>query len=160
MTANHGQEAKYLHKIIGCNSRLDTIQAAILNVKLKYIEVFAEARRRVAACYDEGLGGLEELLLPVKAPYASHVYHQYTIRVGGGRRDALQEYLRQRNIPSAVYYPYPLHQQEAYRWIARSSSDLQVSTQLCKEVLSLPIHTEMTEETQAYIIDAIIGFYK
>lgn len=158
--ANHGQEMKYRHEIIGCNSRLDTIQAAVLNVKLKYIEEFTAARRNVAARYDEGLKGLSELTLPIVPSYASHVYHQYTVRVGDGRRDSLKDYLKQHNIPSMVYYPYPLHVQEAYKWVARTSSDLQVSTQLCQEVLSLPIHTEMDADTQTYIIETIHEFYK
>jgi dTDP-4-amino-4,6-dideoxygalactose transaminase len=160
MLANHGQSARYHHKIVGCNSRLDTLQAAILDVKLKYMDKFTEARRRVAQLYDQTLRPLNEIRIPGKASFSTHVHHQYTIRVKEGRRDALQTYLKENQIPSAVYYPLPVHEQEAYRWIARISGDASAAAQLSKEVLSLPIHTEMTDDEQHYIIETIINFFR
>lgn len=161
MLANHGQTEKYHHKIVGCNSRLDTLQAAILDVKLNYINDFTEARQQVAAHYDQRLATLSnKIQIPVKSSFSTHVYHQYTLQVKDGKRDALQLYLKEKGIPSMVYYPLPVQEQEAYKWIARPSGDLSVSVRLCKEVLSLPIHTEMNVEEQDFIIDNIIDFFR
>ena len=160
MLANHGQTQKYHHKIIGCNSRLDTIQAAILNVKLSYIDDFAQARQKVARYYDRTLSGLGEIRIPEKTVNATHVYHQYTLRVKNGQRDALQAHLKATGIPSAIYYPFSVHEQEGYKWVARVSGDVSVSSLLCKEVLSLPIHTEMTDEMMRLICDSIIRFFR
>ena len=159
MLANHGQEQKYHHKIIGCNSRLDTIQAAILDVKLKYMDEFTAARRQVAERYDKALSSLPDILVPVKSPFSTHVYHQYTLQVKNGKRDALQAYLKEQGVPSMVYYPFPVQEQEAYKWVARVSGDLSQATRLSNEVLSLPIHTEMSEEEQHYIIEQIKQFF-
>ena len=153
MIANHGQECKYHHKRIGCNSRLDTLQAAILDVKLKHLEEFAEARRQVASRYDEALSSCDSLVIPARSAFSTHVYHQYTVQVKDGRRNALQCLLKERGIPSMVYYPVPVHHQEAYRRISRVSGSLDVSTRLCESVLSLPIHTEMSPGQQQYIIE-------
>ncbi|MDR1332500.1 MAG: DegT/DnrJ/EryC1/StrS family aminotransferase [Tannerella sp.] len=160
MLANHGQSAKYHHKIVGCNSRLDTLQAAILDVKLKYLDRFTEARRRVAQLYDQTLRPLDEIQIPGKAPFSTHVYHQYTIRVKDGRREVLRAYLNENKIPAAVYYPLPVHEQEAYKWVARISGNADVASQLSKEVISLPVHTEMTDGEQQYIIETIIKFFR
>jgi dTDP-4-amino-4,6-dideoxygalactose transaminase len=160
MIANHGQTQKYHHKTIGCNSRLDTIQAAILDVKLKYINSFTDARRKVAGDYDRTLSSLPELKIPTSSPFSTHIYHQYTIRVKNGRRDALQAFLKEQNIPTMIYYPLPVHEQEAYKWVARTSGTVSNAASLCKEVLSLPIHTEMTDETQRFIIENIIRFFR
>ena len=156
MIANHGQECKYHHKRIGCNSRLDTLQAAILDVKLKHITAFTEARRKVAAHYDEALVACEQFVLPARSPFSTHVYHQYTIQVKDGNRDALQRLLKERGIPSMVYYPRPVHHQEAYGSISRISGSLDVATRLCESVLSLPIHTEMSAEQQQYITETLV----
>lgn len=156
MIANHGQECKYHHQRIGCNSRLDTLQAAILDVKLKHLEEFAEARRQVASRYDEALSSCGSWVLPAKAAYSSHVYHQYTIQVKDGRRNALQQLLKEHGIPSMVYYPLPVHRQEAYRHISRLSGSLDISAGLCDSVLSLPIHTEMSPRQQQYIIEKLL----
>lgn len=156
MIANHGQECKYHHQRIGCNSRLDTLQAAILDVKLKHLEEFAEARRQVASRYDEALSSCGSWVLPAKAAYSSHVYHQYTILVKDGRRNALQQLLKEHGIPSMVYYPLPVHRQEAYRHISRLSGNLDISAGLCDAVLSLPIHTEMSPRQQQYIIEKLL----
>ena len=158
--ANHGQSKKYYHKVVGCNSRLDTIQAAILDVKLKYIDEFTKARQQVAARYDQAFAALANIQTPVKSSFSTHIYHQYTIQVKDGKRDALQLYLEEKGIPTMIYYPLPVQEQEAYKWIARPSGDLSVSVRLCKEVLSLPIHTEMTEQEQDFIIENIIHFFR
>lgn len=158
--ANHGQTEKYYHKAVGCNSRLDTLQAAILDVKLKYMDEFTEARQKVAQRYDQKLGALGDIQIPVKSSFSTHIYHQYTLQVKKGQRDALRTYLNEKGIPTIIYYPLPVQEQEAYKWVARPSGDLSVSMQLCKDVLSLPIHTEMTEEEQDFIIDNVLGFFR
>lgn len=166
MIANHGQEIKYHHKLIGCNSRLDTLQAAILDVKLKYIDEFTEARRIVAARYDEALSSCDLLIPPKKSAFSTHVYHQYTVKlkpVAGfssiaEQRKLLQDYLKGKGVPSMVYYPLPLQAQDAYKWMARTPGSIDESDRLSQCVLSLPIHTEMTKEEQEYIIDAIVNF--
>lgn len=114
MIANHGQQQKYHHKIIGCNSRLDTLQAAVLDTKLPHLDAFAEARRQVAERYDEAFGNDPRWQIPVRASYSTHVYHQYTLQVADGQRDGLQQYLREKGIPSMIYYPLPLHKQAAF----------------------------------------------
>ena len=159
LLANHGQTEKYHHKIVGSNSRLDTVQAAILNVKLNHMDEFTERRRQVAERYDQTLKSCPDIILPENSPYSTHVYHQYTIQVQNNKRDALKSYLAEKNIPSMVYYPLPIHEQEAYKWIARLSGSLNESKRLCNEVLSLPIHSEMTNETQTVIIEAIGQFF-
>jgi len=159
LLANHGQTEKYHHKIIGCNSRLDTVQAAILNVKLNHLEAFNERRIQVAERYNYDLKSCPELVLPEKFPYSTHVYHQYTIRVLNNKRDALKTYLTEKGIPSNIYYPLPVHEQEAYKWVARLSSHPNEAKKLCNEVLSLPIHSEMTGEMQTFIIESIQHFF-
>ena len=159
MMANHGQTKKYHHKIIGCNSRLDTIQAAILNVKLNYMDDFTQARQKVAQYYDQRLSSLSEIRIPAKSSFSTHIYHQYTIRVKNEQRDALQAYLKERGIPSIVYYPFAVHEQEGYKWVARISGDVNVATRLCREALSLPIHTEMTDKMIQLIADNVVRFF-
>jgi Predicted pyridoxal phosphate-dependent enzyme apparently involved in regulation of cell wall biogenesis len=164
LLTNHGQTKKYHHKIVGNNSRLDTVQAAILNIKLKYLDEFTYRRQQLAAQYDQALKDLPGIILPEKNSYpnypltTNHVYHQYTIKVQNGKRDALKSHLEENGIPSMIYYPLPIHEQEAYKWIARISGNLTQSKQLCSEVLSLPIHLELTDETQSLIIEKIISF--
>ncbi|MDR1601233.1 MAG: DegT/DnrJ/EryC1/StrS family aminotransferase [Tannerella sp.] len=160
MLANHGQTEKYHHKIVGCNSRLDTIQAAILDVKLKYIDTFANARRQVAQRYDRALLPLNEIRIPTRSYSSTHVYHQYTIRVGNGQRDALQAHLKAGGIAATVYYPLAVHEQEAYRWVARTAGDVSASLRLSREVLSLPIYAEMTADEQNYVIETILKFFR
>ena len=159
LLANHGQTKKYHHKIIGSNSRLDTVQAAILNIKLKYLDEFTNRRQQIAERYDQELSGFPDILLPKKSDYSTHVYHQYTIRIQNNKRDALKTYLTENNIPSMIYYPLPVHEQEAYKWVARLSGNLNESKCLCSEVLSLPIHSEMTDEAQTFIIETIRKFF-
>ena len=159
MIANHGQKVKYRHDVVGCNSRLDTLQAAILRVKLRQLDEYAAARQRAAARYDAGLAGLEGIQTPVRRPESTHVYHQYTLRIAGGLRDALAEHLKADGIPTMIYYPLPLHRQLAYQSKRYSDQSFPVADQLCAEVLSLPMHTELTEQTQKLIIQSIQTFF-
>lgn len=159
MIANHGQKVKYHHDIVGCNSRLDTLQAAILDVKLRHLREYTAARNRVADKYDEGLASVKGILLPARATNSTHAFHQYTIRVGGKRRDELKTFLQSQGIPSMIYYPVPLHLQQAYLREGQGKGSYPVSEQLSEEVLSLPIHTEMKPEVQEYIIQQIHAFF-
>lgn len=157
MIANHGQASKYQHKLIGCNSRLDTLQAAILDVKLQHIAEFTKARQLVASRYNEALSSCQGITVPARASFTTHVYHQYTIQVKEGRRDALQQELKRQGIPSMIYYPLPVQLQEAYQGIVRIGGILAESARLSACVLSLPIHTEMADEEQQYLIEALLA---
>lgn len=159
MIANHGQEKKYHHKVLGCNSRLDTIQAAVLKVKLKHLDEYSAARNKMADYYDENLAGISEILIPQRAKNSTHVFHQYTLRIKNGKRDDLQRYLAEKNIPSMVYYPLPLYKQEAFLQYVEEGFSLPVTEQLCSEVISLPIHTEYDEEVLNLIITEIKIFF-
>lgn len=159
MIANHGQKQKYHHELLGCNSRLDTLQAAILNVKLRYLNRYTQARYEAAAFYTAHLKEVQDIITPKEIPYSTHVYHQYTIKVQNGKRDELKKYLADQGIPSMVYYPLPLQNQNAFKKITRSAEELSMSEKLSKSVLSLPIHTEITEEEQRFIIDTIKRFF-
>ena len=164
MIANHGQERKYHHKQIGCNSRLDTLHAAVLDVKLKHIDEFTVARQAVAAKYDEALASCGQLILPRKSTFSTHVYHQYTVRLKpfgdvtdtAKYRESLQASLKEKGIPTMVYYPLPLQAQEAYKWMARTPGNMDEAARLSQCVLSLPIHTEMTGKELEYIIDTLL----
>lgn len=161
MIANHGQLQKYHHQLVGCNSRLDTLQAAVLDVKLRYLAEFTAARQEAARMYDEQLAGCDpNLFLPVRVSYSTHVYHQYTVQIKTGKRDEVRQMLKERGIPSMVYYPLPMHRQAAYRELSRCSGDLAVATALCDSVLSLPIHTEMTAEMVQYVAANFVEILK
>ncbi len=160
MIANHGQEKKYYHKVLGCNSRLDTIQAEVLKIKLKHLDNYSIARNEMADYYDENLGKIEGLEIPKRATNATHVFHQYTLKVTNGKRDDLQKYLESKNIPSMIYYPLPLYKQEAFEQYVSNGFSLPVTEQLCQEVISLPIHTEFNEEISQYIVSEIKQFFK
>lgn len=155
MVANHGQSKKYVHDIIGCNSRLDSIQAAILDVKLKYLDQYAQARSEVAAFYDEKLSAISEIDIPYRAANSTHVFHQYTLKVKNGKRDELKVFLKEQGIPSMIYYPIPLYKQKAFT----TQGSLAVTETLCEQVISLPIHTEMDKETLEYITSKVIQFF-
>lgn len=159
MMANHGQSKKYQHDVIGVNSRLDTLQAAILDIKLKHLDEYCAARNRAADNYDQHLSSLDGLVIPVRVANSTHVFHQYTMKIMNGKRDELKSFLQEKGIPSMVYYPFPLHFQKAYQSDRFPKGSLPVSEKLCEEVLSLPIHTEMTNEMQLYIINAIKEFF-
>ncbi len=160
MVANHGQVKKYVHKYIGVNSRLDTIQAAILDIKLKYLDQYSAARRAAADRYDSLLSEIDGLQTPVRAKNSTHVFHQYTMVIANGKRDALKQHLEAAGIPAMVYYPVPLNEQEAFRTIGAVVGSLNETERLCASVLSLPMHTELTEEQQVFITDTIKSFFK
>lgn len=159
MIANHGQRQKYFHEVLGVNSRLDTLQAAVLNVKLTHLDRYSEARNKAASFYDTQLKEIEGLVTPVRAKNSTHVFHQYTLRVTNGRRDELQQYLKKSNIPTMVYYPVPLFEQQAFQGIGRCSGNQDVTKMLCQQVLSLPMHTELDNATLEYIVKHIKSFF-
>lgn len=156
MIASHGQSIKYHHDIIGCNSRLDTIQAAILRVKLPHLDKYNENRKNVARKYDNAFKDIGHIITPQKASYSSHVYHQYTVKVKNVNRDNLKEKLQEKGIPSMIYYPVPLHLQKAYLKDGFGQGSFPITETLSKTVLSLPIHTEMQTKQQEYIIQSVI----
>lgn len=160
MTANHGQKVKYYHDLIGVNSRLDTLQAAILNVKLAHLDTYTTARQRAAQRYDEGLGDLKGLTLPFRAKNSTHVFNQYTVQVADSRRDALRAYLQEKGVPTMVYYPVPLHFQKAYKTPEYGAGAFPVAERLSESVLSLPVHTEMTTDQLDYICEAVRSFFR
>lgn len=153
MICNHGSTQRYYHDSIGVNSRLDAIQAAILGIKLKHLDAYGEARRTAADRYDELLGDVEGIETPARSSFARHVFHQYTLKIKAGReaRDELQVYLKEKGIPSMVYYPVACHLQQAYLPYGYQEGDLPISEKLTEQVISLPMHTELSLEQQAYI---------
>ena len=158
--ANHGQHRRYYHDVVGVNSRLDSVQAAILNCKLPHLDSYNAARGRAADFYDRQLQDLPGLLTPARLPASTHVFHQYTLRIDGDRRDALQSHLQRAGIPSMVYYPVPLYAQEAFRGTAANRIDyLPVTERLCKEVISLPMHSELDDDTLGYICATVRSFF-
>jgi dTDP-4-amino-4,6-dideoxygalactose transaminase len=159
MISNHGMKERYHHDVLGVNSRLDTIQAAVLSAKLKHLDEYAQARNEAAKVYNEAFAEIEELILPKQESFSSHVYHQYTLKVKNGRRDDLKAFLAENHIPSMVYYPIPLHKQKAFLPIARQGSTFEISEKLSEEVLSLPMHTELDEEQLQYITSKIKEFF-
>lgn len=159
MIANHGQRKKYYHETIGVNSRLDTIQAAILNVKLGHLTRYSASRNEVADRYDEAFLNHPNLKIPARMPNSTHVFHQYTVQLEGVSREEFKAFLAENGVPSMVYYPVPLHLQQAYRDFGYQEGEFPVAESLCKKVISLPIHTEMRSEEQQYIIDTIKRFF-
>ena len=160
MIANHGQRVKYYHDVVGVNSRLDTVQAAILDVKLKYLNSYCEARQKAAAYYDSALKHVEQITIPFRSSFSTHVFHQYTIKIDEYySRDELKNYLAEQGIPSMIYYPLPLHEQKAYKKFMPELIDYTVSTSLCNSVLSLPMHTHLKIEEQEYIVRHIKSFF-
>ena len=149
----HGSRKRYYHETIGVNSRLDTLQAAILNVKLRHLEQWHEARRTAARFYNELFKG-HQVTTPYEAPYTRHIFHQYTLRMN--QRDKVDEWLAQKKIPHAIYYPIPLHLQQAYEKVGKPKGSFPKTERAAAEVLSLPIHTELTEEQQRYIAQAVL----
>jgi dTDP-4-amino-4,6-dideoxygalactose transaminase len=158
MISTHGQKVKYQHDIVGVNSRLDTLQAAILQVKLKYLDEYTRKRNEVASFYDKHLADVSSIELPARAKNSTHVFHQYTIKTKGIDRDKLKKYLQDRGIPSMIYYHIPLHFQQAYRQEGFGEGSFPVTEKLSKTVLSLPIHTEMTEDELSYICETIKNY--
>lgn len=161
MIANHGQRIKYHHDITGCNSRLDSIQAAILRVKLSHIDEAISARRKAAEFYDKAFESLDEVRIPYRAPYSDHVFHQYTLVVkeGPAVRERLRVFLESKGIPSMIYYPLPLHKQKAFEKTAVLRTALDNSCVLSESVLSIPIHTEMSDGIIEYIAENVREFF-
>jgi dTDP-4-amino-4,6-dideoxygalactose transaminase len=153
MITTHGSKTKYYHEILGVNSRLDSIQAAVLDVKLKYLDKYCNARIDAAAKYNERFKG--KIDPPYVMPNAKHIFHQYSIRVN--RRDEMQEFLKQNGIPSMIYYPVPLHLQEAYKYDYKLG-DYPVSEMIAKDIISLPMHTELTDEQIDFISEKVLEF--
>ena len=158
MIANHGQHIKYHHDLIGVNSRLDTLQAAILLVKLKYLKEYEQKRNAVADFYDRSLKGISQIKIPARAKNSTHVFHQYTLQVE--ERTELKTFLEGQGVPTMIYYPVPLHLQKAYRKNGVGEGSFPVTERLSKTVISLPIHTEMKVEELEYIVLRIKNFFK
>jgi dTDP-4-amino-4,6-dideoxygalactose transaminase len=160
MIAHHGQSVQYVHDVLGVNSRLDTIQAVVLKAKLKHLDEYAAARNRVADYYDKAFANNSKLKTPVRAKNSTHVFHQYTLQLNGIDRTKLREQLSEKGIPAMIYYPIPLHMQNAYKSDRFKQGDFPVTEKLCVSVLSLPMHTEMDEETLKYITDTVLDLTK
>ncbi len=149
---------KYFHDKVGVNSRLDSIQAAILNVKLTYLDNYISARQKAAEYYDKAFKNHPNIIIPFRNDKSTHVFHQYTIKVHGIDRDELKEFLNKNKIPAMIYYPYPLHLQKAYKYLGYKENDFPVSEKLSKVVLSLPMHTELTEGQLKYITEKVLEY--
>ena len=158
MIANHGQSVQYVHDSIGVNSRLDSIQAAILRIKLKHLDEYADARNRAAAYYDKAFANHPKIKTPTRVKNSTHVFHQYTLQLNGVDRTALREFLGTNAIPAMIYYPIPLHLQKAYSDVRYKTGDFPVTEKLCDSVISLPMHTELSEETLHYITTKVLEF--
>lgn len=158
MIANHGQSKRYYHDVVGCNSRLDTIQAAVLEIKLKYLDHYIDARRKLADRYDAAFKEHPGITTPYRANNCKHVFHQYTLILEGIDRNKLHDYLASRNIPSMIYYPVPAHRQKMFAQFNSSDTQLPITDWLTERVISLPMHTEMDEEQLNFITTAVLEF--
>ena len=158
MIANHGQSKRYYHDIVGCNSRLDTIQAAVLDIKLKYLDEYINARRAVADYYDAAFAGHPKVTTPFRSTYSRHVFHQYTLVLDGVDRNKLHDYLAERKVPSMIYYPVAAHQQKMFSHFNSSGIELPVTDWLTERVISLPMHTEMDEAQLHFITSKVLEF--
>ena len=156
MTAHHGQSVQYVHDIVGVNSRLDTIQAAILKIKLKHLDEYSAARNKAAAYYDKAFANNPKLKIPARSKNSTHVFHQYTLQLVGVDRNKIREQLAAKDIPSMIYYPIPVHKQKAYQSNRHTSANFPITEQLATCVLSLPMHTELDEETLKYISTSLL----
>ena len=156
---NHGMGKKYYHDSIGVNSRLDSIQAAILNVKLNYLDEYNRSRQKAASFYDEAFQNLENITIPYRNKFSTHIFHQYTILTNPELRDPLRNHLAQNDIPSMIYYPVPLHRQKAFGSYRFDNKMFPVTINLCQRVLSLPMHTELETEQLDYIVNHVINFF-
>jgi len=157
---NHGMEVRYYHDKVGVNSRLDSIQAAILNVKLKHLDEYNNARRKAAEFYDNAFKDCKKLITPERSDFSRHIFHQYTLKLIDADRTKLIDYLKTKNIPAMVYYPVPLHLQKAYRSKRYKDGDFPITEKLSKIVFSLPMHTELTKEQLNYITTNVLEFLK
>jgi len=158
MIASHGQSKRYYHDVVGCNSRLDAIQAAILNIKLKHLDEYIAARRKAADFYDKAFAENKNISIPFREGNNKHVFHQYTLVLNGVDRDGLNQYLSEQGVPSMIYYPVPAHRQKMFDAFGGSSYELPVTDWLTERVISLPIHTELDEEQQRFIVSKVLEF--
>ena len=162
MIASHGQSKRYYHEMVGCNSRLDAVQAAILDIKLKHLDEYIMARRKAADYYDKAFAGNAKITVPFRAANSSHVFHQYTIVLSdlgeGQSRDGLNKFLADKGIPSMIYYPVPCHKQKMFASMGGANFHLPVTDWLTERVISLPIHTELDEEQQDFIISNVLQY--
>ncbi len=157
--ANHGQRVRYYHDMIGCNSRLDAIQAAILRVKLRHFDTYLQARNQAAAYYDAAFSKVDALEVPFRANYSDHGFHQYTLKLKKGMdRDGLIEYLKENDIPANIYYPVPVHLQKGYAQYGWKDGDMPITEELTAQVFSLPMHTELEQAQLDHIIEHVIKF--
>ena len=160
MIANHGQKVKYYHKVIGCNSRLDSIQASILNIKLARLNEYSAARNLMASKYDEVFSTIEGLEIPYRQENSTHVFHQYTLKTKPELRDRIIRHLKEKGIPAMIYYPVPLYKQEAFSHYVEDKFEISNVESLCQSLFSLPIHTEIESSNQDYIIQEVQNFYE
>ncbi len=158
MVANHGQQKRYYHEVVGCNSRLDTVQAAILNIKLKQLDEYIAARTKAADFYDKAFAGHPKITTPYRASYQKHVFHQYTLILEGVDRDGLNEFLASKGIPSMIYYPVPGHKQKMFESFDLQVQNMEVTDWLTERVISLPMHTELDEEQQNFIATSVLEY--
>jgi len=160
MIAAHGQSKRYYHDMVGCNSRLDTVQAAILDIKLKHLDEYIAARRKAADFYDKAFAGESKITVPFRASYSNHVFHQYTLLLNDVDRDELHQFLADNGIPSMIYYPVPCHKQKMFESLGGNNFRLPVTDWLTERVISLPMHTELDEEQQQLIVSKVLEFIK
>jgi UDP-2-acetamido-2-deoxy-ribo-hexuluronate aminotransferase len=160
MIANHGQNKRYYHEVVGCNSRLDSMQAAVLNVKLQHLDSYISARQRAADFYDKAFANHPKITTPFRATNSDHVFHQYTLLLEGVDRDALNRYLADKGIPSMIYYPVPAHRQKMFEAFGGSSYILKTTDWLTERVISLPMHTELDDEQLLFITSNVLEFIK
>lgn len=158
MIVNHGQSKRYYHDVVGCNSRLDSIQAAVLNEKLKHLDEYIEARRQAADFYDQAFGNCEKITIPFRAAYSTHVFHQYTLILDNVNRNELHRFLADEKIPSMIYYPVPAHRQKMFAHFNTASLNMPVTDWLTERVISVPMHTELDQEQLNYISYKVLQF--
>ncbi|MDB0602214.1 DegT/DnrJ/EryC1/StrS family aminotransferase [Tenacibaculum maritimum] len=157
---NHGMYKRYYHDVVGVNSRLDSIQAAVLKTKLPLLDSYCDARRKAASYYTNAFKNNPHIIPPITSSFTSHVFHQYTLRITNGKRNELHQYLLEKNIPNAIYYPVPLHAQKAYQDKRYTETNFPVTNQLIDEVISLPMHTELDEDQLMFITKTVLDFIK
>lgn len=158
MIANHGQSSRYYHDMVGCNSRLDSIQAAVLNVKIKFLDDYIRARNEAAEFYDKAFANHPKIKIPYRAAYSNHVFHQYTLILDGIDRDGLNRFLADKKVPSMIYYPVPAHRQKMFESLGGNEYNLETTDWLTQRVISLPIHTELTTEELEYITSNVLQY--
>ena len=158
MIAAHGQIVRYYHDVVGCNSRLDAVQAAILDIKLKHLDEYIAARRKAADYYDAAFAGIGKITTPFRAAYSKHAFHQYTLVLNGVDRDGLSKYLADNGVPSMIYYPVPCHKQKMFASFGGNNFNLPTTDWLTERVISLPIHTELDEQQQGFVVKNILQY--